>query len=63
LRAGVRHRRDVGIKKKKLSFATAVTKSLDARTCFWMDYFRERGFPNLPRDLIGIQDFVRCAVL
>jgi hypothetical protein len=29
--------------KKKLSFETAVTKPLDARTCFWMDYFRERG--------------------
>jgi hypothetical protein len=29
---GVRHRRAVEIKKKKLSFETAVTKSLDART-------------------------------
>jgi len=39
LRAGVRHRWDVETKKKKLSFETAVTKSLDARTYFWMDYF------------------------
>jgi hypothetical protein len=43
LGAGVRHRSDVEIKKKKLSFETSVTKSLDARTCFWMDYFGERG--------------------
>jgi hypothetical protein len=32
LQAGVRHRRAVEIKKKKLSFETAVTKSLEART-------------------------------
>jgi hypothetical protein len=32
LPAGVRHRRVVEIKKKKLSFETVVTKSLDART-------------------------------
>jgi hypothetical protein len=32
LQAGVRYRRAVELKKKKLSFETAVTKSLDART-------------------------------
>jgi hypothetical protein len=57
LRAGVRHRSVVEIKKKKLSFETAVTKSLDTRTYFWMDYFRTRGLSRLPRDLMGIQDF------
>jgi hypothetical protein len=62
LQAGVRHRSVVEIKKKKLSFETAVTKSLDTRTYFWMDFFRKRGLPRLPRDLMDIQDF-RCAVL
>jgi hypothetical protein len=57
LRAGVRHRSVVEIKKKKLSFETAVTKSLDTRTYFWMDYFGKRGPSRLPRDLMGIQDF------
>jgi hypothetical protein len=57
LQAGVRHRWDVEIKKKKLSFETAVTKSLDARSYFWMDYFRKRGLPKPLRDLMGIQDF------
>jgi hypothetical protein len=49
--------------EKETFFETAVTKSLDARTCFWMDYFRERGSSKLLRDLMGIQDVVRCAVL
>jgi hypothetical protein len=53
LGGGVRHRWVVEIKKKKLSFETAVTKSLDARTYFWMDYFRERGLPSLPARLDG----------
>jgi hypothetical protein len=63
LGAGVRHRSDVEIKKKKLSFETAVTKSLDTRTYFWMDYFRERGPSTTAARLDGHPDFVRCAVL
>jgi hypothetical protein len=62
LQAGVRHRSDVELKKKKLSFETAVTKSLDARSYFWMDILGSAA-SKLPRDLMGIQDFVRCAVL
>jgi hypothetical protein len=38
LRTGVRHRRAVEIKKKKLSFEIAVTNPLDARTYFWMNF-------------------------
>jgi hypothetical protein len=57
LRAGVRLRRALELKEKKLSFETAVTKLLDARTLFWMGFPRSAG---PPRDLKMHPDFSLC---